>query len=158
MRKQGATRSESESLGPRAQAVLPCELASEVAGRPDKAVLLAHLDAIEGHEAKFRARLAEIDSGPDKAKVTEALGERAATLFMVQHYGASRIQQYREDVASNKRELDEEYEGVGDEGYQIVSTFRPGTGYDQLWVAWPRWIVLPRAMVAVVTRVCRHTT
>jgi len=83
--------------------------AALIAGRIDEAKLTEHLAALTAYQAKYEKRLQE--QGTNQAQITEAKGERAATFYMVQNYIAAK---------------------VGTD-YQILWTFAPGGGIDQLW-------------------------
>jgi hypothetical protein len=93
-----------------------CDVAKAIKKRPDRALLQKHLDDISVYSQTYEARLKlEPDVSAHKAKITEAKGERAATLLMIEKYVAA----------------------VGKGNYQILWTFTPGTGIDQLWYAGP---------------------
>ena len=96
--------------------IMPCAVAAMIKKRPDQALLKKQLDAISVHEQKYQARQKkEPDVFAHKAKITEAKGERAATLLMIKEYVAAK----------------------GKGNYQILWTFTAGTGIDQLWYAGP---------------------
>jgi hypothetical protein len=102
--------------------VLHCDAAKLIAGRSDEAALKEHLDEIDKHRLKYEDRLSKIGAqmkvrnfvnvtalAPNKAKVTEALGEYEATMAVLKNYGS----------------------GNGD--YQLLWGFSAGIGIDQLW-------------------------
>ncbi len=104
------------------RAVAECAVKGLVKGRDDAATLKPHLAAIEMHRLVYTARLnqaqAKLKKGdaseeqaiaPHKAKITEAKGEREATLLMMQKFGPAN----------------------GD--FQLVRGFSAGTGIDQIW-------------------------
>jgi len=100
------------------KAVLACDVANLISGRPDVTLVQAHLEAIEEHRLKYQARLdtiaKQIKDGnaaqkhaipPNKAKVTEATGEHETTLWCIQNL----------------------------KDYEIRSGFAAGIGIDQIW-------------------------
>ena len=102
--------------------VLACAIKSLIKGRKDYGLLKLHLEAIAAHELKYKQRIedakalkrkgnaSQMHSVPaHKAKITEAKGEREATLLIVQKYAAS----------------------MGD--YELRSGFSAGVGIDQIW-------------------------
>lgn len=98
------------------QAVMACDVTKLIASRQDKKLLEQHILAILTHKAKYEARLkvagtkaAEFHAIPaHKAKITEAIGEYASTLLMIQQYVKAK----------------------GGDDYLIVSTFSAGIGID----------------------------
>jgi hypothetical protein len=107
-----------------ANPVLPCDVAKLLKGRPDKLLLQNHLLAIEAHRQKYQNRLdrakakqakgdaSEVHAMPaHMAKITEATGEREATLLMVQEFVRSKV-------------------GAT---YALKRGFSAGTGIDQIW-------------------------
>lgn len=102
--------------------VLPCGIKKLLKDRIDEIALYAHLEAIELHSQKYAARIkqaedkkalgniAEMGAVPaHKAKMTEAIGEREATMLVVQSYAS----------------------GNGD--FQLLHGFAAGVGIDQIW-------------------------
>jgi RHS repeat-associated protein len=75
--------------------------------RPDKDILNKHLTAIAEHKKKYEDSKTSdpVAASQHQAKVTEAIGERAATLHMIQSA----------------------------DGDELISGFKPGTGFDQVW-------------------------
>lgn len=102
--------------------VLACAIKSLIKGRKDYGLLKLHLEAIAAHELKYQQRVeqakalqrkgnaSQMHSVPaHKAKITEAKGEREATLLIVQKYAKA----------------------MGD--YELRSGFSAGVGIDQIW-------------------------
>ena len=103
-------------------AILPCADAAMISARSDEAELADQLRNIAEHRQKYEDRVArapalsakgnvtEMQGVPaHKAKITEAKGEREATLLVVQQYAA----------------------GNGD--FLLRSGFSAGVGIDQIW-------------------------
>jgi hypothetical protein len=92
---------------------LSCDIAKLIAKRPDEKAVDQHLKAIKAYKKQYKDRLAkEPDVSAHKAKITEAKGEKEATLLMLKEYKKSKGK-------------------TAD--FQIQWTFSAGTGIDQLW-------------------------
>jgi hypothetical protein len=102
--------------------ILPCGIKKLLKSRIDEILLYVHLEAIEAHRLKYENRIqhaqaqnllgnaAEMGGIPaHKAKMTEATGEREATLLVIQKFAS----------------------GNGD--FQLLYGFAAGVGIDQIW-------------------------
>jgi hypothetical protein len=98
--------------------VLTCGVEAMIKGRVDEVRLRTHLEAIEAHRLKYKARKQKIKTEMGKGnvarkhelpshrgKITEAKGEHAATLWCLQTL----------------------------KGYELRSGFSAGVGIDQVW-------------------------
>jgi hypothetical protein len=93
---------------------LPCQIKRLMQGRADEPALKQHFTAIEKHRREYQNRLTCLTGATFaharpawKAKVTEAIGEREATLHVLQEPAYA--------------------------GFELFTGFAAGTGFDQVW-------------------------